>query len=108
MWQPEKGVGQLFQRFDELVEVCTTGFSHLYKEDVGSSIKNMMDLVTFFPNVTSAEHNEHMFAWVTSQELKAVISSMKVDKILGMDDFPIEFYAGFLEILEMDLLAVVE
>ena len=42
------------------------------------------------------------------EELKAAISSMKADKIPRTDGFPIEFYVGFLDILESDLLVVAE
>ena len=41
-------------------------------------------------------------------ELKVAIFSMKADKILGPDGFPIKFYLGFMDILECNLLVVAE
>ena len=108
IWQLENGAGQMICGFDDLVEVISTHFSGLYKEDAGATLRNMMDLVAFYPNTTSVDHDELMFEHVSMEDLKAAISSMKADKSLGLDGFPIEFYVGFLDILESDILAVEE
>lgn len=60
IWQLDNGDGQMVSGFDDLAEVSTKHFSTLYKEDSGSTIRNMMDLVAFFLNSTTEEQNELM------------------------------------------------
>ena len=67
-----------------------------------------MELVDIFPNSTSEENNAFMFEQVSLAELKAGIHTMKVDKRPEPDIFLVEFYIGFLDILESDILIVAD
>jgi len=49
-----------------------------------------------------------MEAKVIGEELKYILRSFKKEKILGLDGYMVEFYLGFYEFSEKDLLRVIE
>lgn len=46
------------------------------------------------------EVNKKLIEEVSKEELKALLISFKNDKILGLDEWPIEIFAGFYDFLE--------
>lgn len=54
------------------------------------------------------EASERLLFLVTLGELEATLKWFKKDKILGPDDWSIEFYLAFFDILGNDLVQVTE
>eukprot|EP01018_Ginkgo_biloba_P022601 Gb_35090 [translate_table: standard] len=53
-------------------------------------------------------NNQMLMEEVSKDELQIVLTSFKKDKSLGPDGWTIEFYSGFYDLLEEDLLRVIE
>ena len=52
--------------------------------------------------------NASLEAKVKNEDLKGVLLSFKKDKSNGLDDWTVEFYLGYYELLEEEILRVVE
>jgi hypothetical protein len=52
--------------------------------------------------------NNKMEAPITKDELKEVLAGFKNSKSLGSDGWTMEFYIGFYDLLEEEILRVVE
>jgi hypothetical protein len=52
--------------------------------------------------------NTIMEVEVIGEELKSILGSFKKEKILGPNGWTMEFYLGFYEFLEKDLLHVID
>ena len=42
------------------------------------------------------------------EELKEVVHSMQKGKSTGLDGWPVDFFSGFMESFEVDLLTIIE
>jgi hypothetical protein len=67
----------------------------------------MLEVLKLFPKVFSTKMNEALEIEVSEAELEATLFSMKKGKIPSLNDFSVEFYIGFFDLLKEDLLKVV-
>jgi hypothetical protein len=65
-------------------------------------------VIRLFPRFFYDKMNTIMEAKITGEELKYILGYFKKEKILGLDGWTMEFYLGFYEFLEKDLLHVIE
>lgn len=67
-----------------------------------------MRLICLFPRFFYELSNERLKVPVSKEELKEVLHGVKWDKSPGPDDWMVEFYLGFFDLLANDLLSAIE
>jgi hypothetical protein len=83
-------------------------FQTLFKEERRTNIADIIKLALYFPSFMDEEGNRELYAEVTEAELKDTLQSFQKDKIPGPDDWSIEFYLGFFDLIGGDILKVIE
>ena len=68
----------------------------------------IIQITQIFPRFAEEDDNENIMEEVSMEELKEVIHSFQHEKSPGTNGWTIEFYLGFFELIEEDLLEVVE
>ena len=99
---------EMITSFEGLANLGVKHFQNLYKAQAGSTLAEIIQVAQLFPRHVDAEENAELMDEVSVEELKEVLHSFQNDKSLGLDDWSIEFYLGFFELLGEDLLEVVE
>jgi hypothetical protein len=67
-----------------------------------------MKVISFFPRMINKYLNEDLFSRVTKEELGVILQNFKKDRIPGPDEWTVEFYTRFFDLISDDLLRVVE
>jgi len=80
----------------------------MFKVDERISIVDIARLVLPFPSFLNEEENIALMVEVLEEELKEVLHRLQKDKIPSPDGWTIEFFLGFYELINMDILDVVE
>jgi hypothetical protein len=83
-------------------------FKSLYKSPREVDIGEIIQMTAYFSKFVNDEHNRVLYEEVAVEELKEVLHSFEKGKILGPNEWPIEFYIGFYETLGNDLLQVIK
>jgi len=69
---------------------------------------DQVKVATLFLNMISVSDLEFLYKLVDKDELKIIISSLKVDKSPGLDGWTVEFFKQFFDLVGDDLLDKVE
>jgi hypothetical protein len=83
-------------------------FQTLFKEDRRANIVDIIKMALHFPRFVDEEGNRDLYAEVTETELKDTLQSFQKDKSPSPDDWTIEFYLGFFDLIGGDILKVIE
>jgi hypothetical protein len=94
--------------FEDLAHLGITHFKTLFKVDPRENITDIIKSVLYFPKFVDEDGNRDLFVEFTEGELKETIHSFQKDKIPGPDEWTIEFYVAFFDLIGADLLQVVE
>eukprot|EP01018_Ginkgo_biloba_P034237 Gb_24170 [translate_table: standard] len=108
IWQLTRSDGFVASSFEDLAMAGVEHFRGIYKEERRSKIAKVLKLTSFFPSFVSEEDNRRMMEEFSKDELKEVLDSFQKDKSPGPDGWPVEFFLGFLEVIEKELLRVIE
>eukprot|EP01018_Ginkgo_biloba_P003770 Gb_15008 [translate_table: standard] len=65
-------------------------------------------MTSFFPSLVSEEDNASLLEEVSKDELQTVLHSFQKGKSPGLDGWTVEFFLGFYEVIEEDLMSVIE
>jgi hypothetical protein len=76
-------------------------------ENDENNIGEIMRVLRLFPRFFIDEMNTIMEAEVIGEELEYVLGAFKKEKSPGLDGSMVEFYHGFYEFLEKDLLRLI-
>ena len=68
----------------------------------------MIKSVLYFPKFLDEDGNRDLFVKFTEGELKETIHIFQKDKSPSSDEWTIEFYVAFFDLIAADLLQVVE
>jgi hypothetical protein len=80
----------------------------VFKEPIRANIEEIHKVASYLPRLVGEEDNERMYRAVTREELLYVLNFFKKDRSPGPDDWTVEFYIEFFDLLGDDLLEVVE
>ena len=83
-------------------------FQGLLKELVGCPIFEMLEVLDLFPRLITEEMNEYLTQDIKKEEIKKVLHSFQKGKSPGPDGFTLEFFLGFYDKINEDILAVVK
>ena len=108
IWDMKNEEGEKVSSFKSLAKLGVHHFQSLYKEQVGSTLAEIIQLAQLFPQFVDAEENIELMEEVMMEELKSTLHSFQKDKSPRPDGWTIEFYLGLFDILREDLLNVVE
>eukprot|EP01018_Ginkgo_biloba_P020280 Gb_31029 [translate_table: standard] len=106
IWQLTRSDGFVASIFEDLAMAGVEHFRGIYKEESKSTIEEVLKLTIFFPSFVSEEDNRRMMEEVSKDELKEVLDSFQKDKRPRLDGWLVEFFLGFLEVIEEELLRV--
>jgi hypothetical protein len=82
-------------------------FNSLFQEPPRSKIAEVLKIASSLPRLTNEQQNVESATEVT-KELKAILHSFKKAKSLVLDGWTKEFYLGFSDFLEEELIWVIE
>jgi hypothetical protein len=83
-------------------------FESLFSAPKGFPIQEILQVVEKFQPLFSKEMNLSLLKEVSAKEVKATLFSMQSGKILGLDDFPVEFFKFFYDRFKEDLLLMIK
>jgi hypothetical protein len=75
---------------------------------VSISQADQVKMATLFPNMILESKLEALYKLVDKEELKKIISSLKVDKSPGTDGWTMEFFKHFFDLVGDDILEMIE
>jgi hypothetical protein len=90
--------------FKGLANMGQKDFQTLFKDNRKAKLVDIIKLALHFPSFADEEDNQNLFVEVTETELKDTMQSFQKDKISGSDEWTIEFYLGFFELIGKDIL----
>ena len=83
-------------------------FGDLFSAQPGHSIAEVIRVAQLFPSFVDEEANRMLMGEVSVEELSRVLHSFQKDKSSGPDGWPVEFFLGFFDFFDEELLSVVE
>jgi hypothetical protein len=108
IWELEGADGSKVSSFKDIASAGKNHFHYLFKESAASNIDEIVKVISLFPRFFDEEVNAGMEAVVSKEELKVLLSSFKKRKSPNLNNWTIEVYLGFYDLLEEDLLRVIE
>eukprot|EP01018_Ginkgo_biloba_P022058 Gb_03022 [translate_table: standard] len=94
--------------FEDLARAGVSHFGKIFKAEERVSIAEVVRLTSFFPSFVNEAENLSLLKEVSKEEVQAVLHSLQKEKRPGPDGWPVEFFMGFYDTVERDLLKVVE
>lgn len=88
---------------EDIKEAAVNFFGTLYKQRRVPVLEEHMGLIREYPVMFSEEDNRRLLGEVSTEEIKRVIKSFAVDKILGPDGWTPDFFLYFIEEFIVDL-----
>jgi len=91
--------------------ISNSGLEHfvdVYKEESTTTIVEVVKMATFFPSFVNEEENESLLEEVSKDELHEVLHSFQKNKSPCLDSWHVEFFMGFYDLNEGDLLRVIK
>ena len=83
-------------------------FSHIFKDDNQSNILAQLNVIKLFPSMLTKEGADYLIEEVTIGEIEGALKTFKKDKTPGPDEWPVEFFLEFFDLIGGDLLNAVE
>jgi len=83
-------------------------FQNLFKAQENLTISKQLAIIKEYPRIFSEEAGLRIVDLVTIYELLATLKGFIVSKISGSDDWTVEFFLAFFDLLGNELLEVVE
>ena len=80
----------------------------MFKADKHDSIEQVLHNSQYFPEIISEEDNSDLMEEVSEEELKETPHSFHNDKILGQDEWIIEFFSTTYDTIGPNFLQLVE
>eukprot|EP01018_Ginkgo_biloba_P004985 Gb_28741 [translate_table: standard] len=108
VWKIHGLNGTIASGFDKLSQLGVDHLKGLYKEENKTTIAEVIKMTSFFPSFVGEEDNVSLTKEITVDELKEVMLSLQKDKSLGPDGWTIEFFLGYFDFIETNLLRVIE
>jgi hypothetical protein len=108
IWHLKDRDGNQENTFEGMSRLGKKHFQDLFIAENQATIEEVVCLAQLFPRFVDEEDNRMLMEKVTEEELKEVIRSFQKDKSPGPDDWTIEFFLGFYDLLGQDLLKMVE
>jgi hypothetical protein len=108
IWDLEGPNGNRVTSFSNLALASKQHFHSLFMEKDENNIGEIIRVVRLFPRFFNDEMNTIMEAEVTGQELKSALGFFNKAKSPGPNGWTVEFYLGFYDFLEKDILHVIE
>ena len=82
-------------------------FKHLFTAPIEAPLDTLSHPFDLIPPLINPEDNNYLTAPVTMNELKAVLSIMKLDSAPGPDGFTTRFFTCCWSIIKIDLLKMI-
>jgi hypothetical protein len=108
IWSLQDSEGRKISSFDGLDRLGKNLFQSLFKATPGASLEDIVRLALLFPKFVGEEENHALMEEVSEDELKEVLHNFQKDKIPGPNDWTIEFFLGFYDLIGKDILKLVE
>ena len=86
--------------FQNLDRARVNHFKNIYKEDQGSRVDQMMNVIDEIPIMVNEDKNNEHYQEVTLKELHVAIQFYKMIRSHGLGGWLVEFFKGFLNIFE--------
>ena len=67
----------------------------------------ILEVSWFFPRMITEQMNEELTKEISEEEIRYTLHSFQKEKIPGIDDFTLEFYLVFYDMMKNDILEVV-
>lgn len=99
--------GETLSSFHDISKEVVQYFTSLFQDDSQGSSMEQAQVLSCILSLVSREMMDHLMGEITLEELEGTVFQMNKGKALGPDGFLIEFFQEFLEIIKLDLLAVV-
>jgi len=107
-WEIGLADGAREKSFSNIAGAGKQHFQMLFKKPENAHIAELMKVVRLFPRFFEERMNANLEEEVTKDELKAVLESFKREKSPVAGGWTVEFYLGFDEYLEQEILRVIE
>eukprot|EP01018_Ginkgo_biloba_P032904 Gb_28853 [translate_table: standard] len=95
-------------KFEDVAKARVKHFSSLFKDEERVSIAEAIRMTQFYPRFVNEEDNLSVMESVSKEELLDALHSFQKDKSPRPDGWPVEFFLGFCDSIEGDLLRVIE
>ena len=82
-------------------------FSYLFQDEGNTSIVDQLKVINLSPSYIREDEAGIFLSEITFSEVEGELKGLKKDKSLGLDDWPMEFFLWFFDLVGLDLLRVV-
>jgi len=107
IWSIKDDLGNILSSQEEITREAVSFFhSHFKRREV--LFEDVMWGIEMVPEMLDDAANEEFIKPISKEELLSAIKSIKKDKSLGPDGWPIEFFSHFFDLIKMDLLRMLE
>jgi hypothetical protein len=108
IWSLKDQDGRSVTSFEGLEKLGKIHFHSLFKADGRENITDIIRLALYFPSFVDEEGSRELFVEFIEFALKDTLQSFQKDKIPGPYGWSIEFYLGFFDMIEGNILKVIE
>ena len=108
IWALEDDMGNLIEDEKGLKDLGVKYFSDIFRDDHQTNIVAQLKVIRLFPSFIYPDETERFSLHITLGEIEHALRSFKRDKIPRPNDWQVEFFLDFFDILGNDLLDVVE
>jgi hypothetical protein len=108
IWEIQDEGGTVYRGQDNLKMAAVKHFKDFYNKSVDISQADQVKVATLFPNMILDSELDVLYKPVDKEELKKVLSNLKVDKSPGPDGWTVEFFKHFFDLVGDDILEMIE
>jgi hypothetical protein len=108
LWEIWDELGQEHRGQEALKSEANRYFKNLFIEDPHITLVDQLNLVHLFPHYISDEDSTKIDSLVTKHEILDILKLFVVDKSPGPDEWKVEFYTKFFDVVSDDLVDIVE
>lgn len=94
--------------FLQLAKLASSNFKCTYRDPRETNLVEIIKVAQLFPRFVDPVEGDELIKVVSLEELEHTLKWFEKDKSLGLDDWSIEFYLAFFDIIGEDLLKIVE
>jgi hypothetical protein len=100
--------GTVYRGQENLKLAAAKHFKYFYNKPMNISQVDQVKVATLFPNMILESELEALYKLVDKDELKKILSSLKVDKSPGPNGWTVEFFKHFFDLVGDDILEMIE
>jgi len=108
IWQIKNEEGILLYSQEDIANEAVNYFKKAYKREDSREFNDILWGIGPYSNMFNEEDNERLFAEISEEELLAVMKSFKKDKCPGPDDWSIDIFIHFFDLMKNEILGMVE